>query len=148
MDINQAHALLDWAVEQNPGPWREHSIGVARAARTIAVAADMDGEKAYMMGLLHDIGRYEGVRGLHHAVAGYRLLMEKDWPAGARICVTHSFPTGNLAHFGGGAMDVDDAETALIRRELALPFDDYDRLIQLCDALTWGEGVCLMESAW
>ena len=145
MNRAEASALLEWAVAQNPGPWREHSLGVGHAAQVIARAADMDDEKAYLMGLLHDIGRYEGVRGLHHAVAGYALLMDRGWPEGARVCVTHSFVTGNIDHFGGGALDVSEAEMALVLRILDTPFDDYDRLIQLCDALTWGEGVCLME---
>lgn len=145
MNLTEARELLEWGVEQNPGPWREHSLGVSRAAGTIAAACGMDAGRAAVLGLLHDIGRYEGVRGLHHAVAGYQLLMERAFPEGARVCVTHSFLTGDVRHFGGGAMDVSDEELRLIETVLARPFDDYDRLIQLCDALTWGEGVCLME---
>ena len=143
--LNEAMALLEWAHDLNPGPWREHSKGVARAAQKIAEAIGLDGEKAYFLGLMHDIGRYEGPRGLHHAIAGYDLLMKKGWEDAAKIAVTHSFPTQSLNHFGGGALDVSDEEMAVIRQVLAQPFDDYDRLIQLCDALSWGEGVCLME---
>lgn len=143
--IEQAMQLLEWAHSQNPGPWREHSKGVARAAKTIAEAIGLDGEKAYFLSLMHDIGRYEGPRGLHHAIAGYDLLMEKGWPDAAKIAITHSFPTQSLEHFGGGALDVSETEMAVILHVLAQPMDDYDRLIQLCDAITWGEGVCLME---
>lgn len=143
--VDEARALLDWALERNPGPWGAHSRGVARAAREIARAAGLDAERAYVCGLMHDVGRYEGVRGLHHAIAGYDLLKERGWPGAARVCVTHSFPDGVLEHFGGGAMDVDEAELKRIRAELARPFDEYDRLCQLCDAISWGEDVCLME---
>lgn len=143
--LNEAMALLEWAHDLNPGPWREHSKGVARAAQKIAEAIGLDGEKAYFLGLMHDIGRYEGPRGLHHAIAGYDLLMKKGWTEAARISITHSFPTASIAHFGGGALDVSEEEMATILRVLDQPFDDYDRLIQLCDAISWGEGVCLME---
>ena len=34
--LNEAMALLEWAHDLNPGPWREHSKGVARAAQKIA----------------------------------------------------------------------------------------------------------------
>lgn len=142
----EAQALLEWAHERNPGPWAAHSRGVARAAETIAAAAGLDAEQAYICGLLHDIGRYEGVRGLHHVLAGYDLLAARGWDVPARICITHSFPTHTLRHFGGGAFDVTPEELARIEALLdGATFDDLDRLIQLCDALTWGEGVCLME---
>ena len=141
----EATALLDWAHAQNPGPWRAHSLHVARAAGAIAEKCGMDGERAWVLGALHDVGRYEGVRGLHHAVAGYALLMEKSDPGAARVCVTHSFPDGRLEHFNG-RRDVSPEEEAFLRRFLAetIP-DDFDRLIQLCDAICAAQGVCLME---
>ena len=78
MDRINAMALLEWGVSLNPGPWREHSLGVARAAEYIArECGDMGPDKAWVMGALHDIGRFEGPRGLHHTIAGYRLLMER-----------------------------------------------------------------------
>ena len=141
----EAAALLDWAHAQNPGPWRAHSLHVARAAGAIAEKCGMDGERAWVLGALHDVGRYEGVRGLHHAVAGYALLMEKGDPGAARVCVTHSFPDGRLEHFNG-RRDVSPEEEVFLRRFLAenVP-DDFDRLIQLCDAICTVQGVCLME---
>lgn len=145
MNRTEALELLESGVRQNPGPWREHSLGVGRAAETIARAAGMDAERAYLSGLLHDIGRYAGPSGLRHAILGHDLMLEKGCRDIARICVTHSFITGRIEHFGGGALDVSEADLDRVRAIIALPFDDYDRLIQLCDALTWGEGVCLME---
>ena len=145
--MNKAAALelLEWGVSGNPGPWREHSLSVARAAEYIARACgDMDPDKAWTMGLLHDIGRYEGPFGLRHALAGYYLMLKKGEPSIARICLTHSFP---LPHIGAyvGKQDISDDDRALLMGVLDTPMDDYDRLIQICDALSWGEGVCLME---
>ena len=141
----EALALLDWADGLNPGPWKQHSLSVARAAETIAAAAGLDAERAWVLGALHDIGRYEGPRGAHHIFAGARLLREKGWDEAARVCLTHSFPDGNIANYIG-AWDFTAEEDAEVRAFLdGAAFDDYDRLIQLCDALGTAEGVCLME---
>lgn len=140
-----AMELLERAHAMNPGPWREHSKGVARAASVIAERLGLDAERAYVMGLMHDIGRYEGVRGLHHVIAGYDLMTEMGQPECARICITHSFPDGEISNYIG-SHDVTEEEDARIRVLLAsFEFDDNDRLIQLCDAISWNEGVCLME---
>lgn len=141
----EATELLEWAHGQNPGPWREHSLHAARAARAIAERCGMDADRAWVLGALHDIGRYEGVRGLHHAVAGYALLTERGDSEAARVCVTHSFPDGCFDHFNG-KRDVSPEEEAFLRQFLGeTPFSDFDRLIQLCDAICTAQGVCLME---
>lgn len=60
--LNEAHAM-------NPGPWKEHSIVAAECAYKIAKeCADLDEDKAYVLGLLHDIGRRFGVTGLAHVI--------------------------------------------------------------------------------
>lgn len=141
----EAMALLEWANAQNPGPWREHSLHTARAAESIAAHCGMDAERAWVLGALHDIGRYEGVRDMHHIVAGYRLLMEKGDPGAARICMTHSFPGGDPECYLG-RWDVNDEEKAFVVDFIAnCEMDDYDRLIQLCDALALSKGICLIE---
>ena len=145
--LNRAEAaeLLEWAAAKNPGPWREHSLTAARAACAIAEKAGMDAERAWVLGALHDIGRHEGVRGMHHVVAGYELMMEKGDPGAARICLTHSFPDAIPENYIG-ERDVTEEELLFIRNSVEnAEFDDYDRLIQLCDAICLPSGVCLME---
>lgn len=57
-NIHIAHRLLDEAEQLNPGPWVQHSRLVAQAARSItARMSEMDAQKAYILGLLHDVGR-------------------------------------------------------------------------------------------
>ena len=59
----EARRELDLATEKMPGLWVWHSISVAENAGLIAVKINgMDGERAYVMGLLHDIGRREGFK--------------------------------------------------------------------------------------
>lgn len=137
--------LLEWAHAQNPGPWKAHSLTAARAAETIAKNVGLDPERAWTGGALHDIGRYEGVRGMHHCIAGYRFMMDRNEPEIARICMTHSFVLGDIEEYCG-QRDVNEEELETIRGFLQThEMDDYDRLIQLCDAISLSEGVCLIE---
>ena len=105
----------------------------------------MDAEKAYVLGLLHDIGRKFGVRHLGHVSDGYRFMMSLGYDEAARICLTHSFNNHKLDEYIG-KFDVSDEEMEMIKSELARTvYDDYDRLIQLCDSLAGAEGVLDIE---
>jgi len=105
----------------------------------------MDAEKAYVLGLLHDIGRKFGVRHLGHVSDGYRFMMLLGYDEAARICLTHSFNNHKLDEYIG-KFDVSDEEMEMIKTELARTvYDDYDRLIQLCDSLAGAEGVLDIE---
>ena len=60
----------------NPGPWGKHSRVAARCAEKIAENCDgLSPEKAYVLGLLHDIGRLFGVRHLGHVADGYAYMI-------------------------------------------------------------------------
>ena len=59
---DEALLELKAAEEMNPGPWVKHSINVGIAARNIAERIPgMDAQKAYIVGLMHDIGRRVGI---------------------------------------------------------------------------------------
>ena len=105
----------------------------------------MDAEKAYVLGLLHDIGRKFGVRHLGHVSDGYRFMMSLGYDKAAKICLTHSFNNHTINEYIG-KFDVSDEEMKMIKTELARTvYDDYDRLIQLCDSLAGAEGVLDIE---
>lgn len=142
----EAERLLREAESCNPGPWGNHSRVAARCAEKIAEACEeMDPEKAYVLGLLHDIGRKFGVRHLGHVSDGYSYMMSLGYDEAARICLTHSFNNFDTDEYIG-KFDTTDGELELIRSELrkVVP-DDYDRLIQLCDSLAGSEGVMNIE---
>ena len=62
LTIENAKRELNLAAQLNPGPWEQHSISVANNARLIAQkVSHMDSDRAYVMGLMHDIGRRAGV---------------------------------------------------------------------------------------
>jgi len=142
---DDAERLLVWAETSNPGAWVEHSKTVARAAETIANKCNLDTQRAYVSGLLHDIGRYEGYSELHHIYAGYKLLRDKGHRKIAEICLSHSFPYQNIGEYFG-TNDCTNEETSIITSFLSNKiFDDYDKLVQLCDAIGSSVGVCLIE---
>ena len=142
----EAEKLLIEAEKSNPGPWGNHSRITAHCAEKIAMACtDMDYEKAYILGLLHDIGRKFGVRHLGHVSDGYSYMMKLGYDEAAKICLTHSFNNQTVDQYIG-KFDVSDEELHLIQETLKeVEMDDYDRLIQLCDALAGAEGVLDIE---
>lgn len=144
-DAETAKRLLTEAEKRSPGPWGEHSRNVAQAAKNIAECCPgFDAERSYVLGLLHDIGRREGRNGMSHTVAGYRYCTALDFPAAARICLTHSFPGGSVGE--GQGRWVSETDRSFVEEFLSgVQYDDYDRLIQLCDALAPASGFCLME---
>ena len=140
-----AEELLIWGYNNNPGPWLEHSKVVARTAEKIASKCNLNENKAYVLGLLHDIGRYEGVTGVKHVLAGYKLMIEKLYFDNAKICLSHSFPDKNIKTIFG-KIDCTEEEMLLIEKEISnYTYDDYDKLIQICDSICMAEGVCLLE---
>ena len=105
----------------------------------------MDEEKAYVLGLLHDIGRKFGKRHLGHVSDGYSYMMKLGHEEAARVCLSHSFHRRNVDDYVGN-FDTSEAELKLIKEKLKeMDYDDYDRLIQLCDAIGGSEGVMDME---
>ena len=114
-DRKTALQELAKAEELNPGPWGQHSRNVAHAAELIAGRCDkMDSDKAFVCGLLHDIGRRTGVAAVRHIIDGKK--------------------------------DISAAQYAFIRDFLnGLDYDDYDKLIILCDALADASGFCILE---
>ena len=144
-DRQTAEKELELGGSLNPGPWIEHSRAVALAAENIARACGMDSERAYIYGLLHDIGRRIGFCGAKHAYAGYVYALDKGWDEIARISLTHSYTLHNTVQ-GVSAYDGPEDERLFIEKYIAeVEYDDYDRLIQLCDALGNPRGVCIIE---
>ena len=72
-------------------------------------------------------------------------MMCLGYDEAAKICLTHSFNNHTVDEYIG-KLDVSDEEMKMIKTELARTvYDDYDRLIQLCDSLAGAEGVLDIE---
>ena len=142
---SEALKLLDEAEQSNSGAWYRHSKTVAFCAEKIAAACGMNTEKAYVFGLLHDIGRKFGIKHLGHIYDGYAYMNRLGYTKVAQICLTHSFPTKNMKIYLG-KFDIEEKEQKELQVALsACKYDDYDRLIQLCDALGGSERVLDIE---
>ena len=145
----EAESIFLWAYEKNPEPWAAHCRVVARAAETIALKSGLNPEKAYTLGLFHDIGYcfYQNRKASTcHIYSGYQLMMKKGYKDVARICLTHSFPYKDIKAYGGADMFCSEDEKLFVSSFLSeATYDDYDKLIQLCDCYGTAEGIISME---
>ena len=142
--VEDALHELKLAEELNPGPWVRHSINVGIAARNIAEKVTwLDPEKAYIVGLLHDIGRRVGIVDIPtHVYEGYRYCLEKGWDEAARVCMTHSY----LRMQDEFSYEPDSEQEKAIKAYIMnCRADDYDKLIQLCDSLAVDYGFVILE---
>lgn len=134
------------AGQLNQGPWTAHSINVGLAAQIIAEKCNnLNPEKAYVLGLLHDIGRRYGVSARRHGIDGYQYAIGKEWDEVGRVCLTHSFPTSDFDK-EIGKNDMSDEESEFVRNYLNdITYDDYDKLLIVCDSLADAQGFCILE---
>lgn len=144
--VAQAESLIAQADEMNKGAWTEHCKVAAFCARKIAEkCSDLNADKAYVYGLLHDIGRREGVTDMKHIIHGYNFMKSLGYDECAKICLTHSFPYQDINAYNG-KNDCTDEETEFVAKFLSeVEYNDYDKLIQLCDALALPSGVTFIE---
>ena len=71
--------------------------------------------------------------------------MERGWGKAAQICISHAFMIQDIAT-SIGEFDVSDEDYLFMKAFVAnAVYDDYDRLVQLCDALAMPSGFCLLE---
>jgi len=97
------------------------------------------------MGLLHDIGRREGITFIRHLIDGYNFLNSLGYDDAARISITHSFPIPDLDAYIG-ERDCSPQDLKFIENFInSTTLNDYDILIQLCDSVSLPSGFCLLE---
>jgi hypothetical protein len=142
----EAERELSIGAQLNPGPWINHSMSVGLNTKLIADKIDiLDSDQAYVMGLLHDIGRREGIKSIMHTIDGYDYMMSLNQKEIAKICLTHSYPIQDVNTFFGKFDCTEEQKVFLSSFIKNTVYDDYDRLIQLCDAMSLPNGACIME---
>ncbi len=146
LDIKTAENSLNEAAKLNEGAWVSHSKYVALACRNIAEKCDnLSAEQAYIFGILHDIGRFAGISSEKHLIDGYRYCKERGWNKAAQICISHAFMIQDI-NTSIGKFDMSREDYEFMRDFVKnAEYDDYDRLVQLCDALALPTGFCLLE---
>jgi hypothetical protein len=82
---------------------------------------------------------------MRHIIDGFVFLSNLGFDDAARICLTHSFPLINI-HAVSGEWDCSKEEIGFVSDFLSkVEYSEYDRLIQLCDAIAMPTGFCLIE---
>ncbi len=146
MNRENAEKELAKAALSNPGQWVDHSRYVAMACENIAAHTDdLCKDTAYCLGLMHDIGRYSGRSSERHLIDGYRYCMKLGWEKAAEICISHAFMIQDI-HTSIGKFDVTREDYDFMEQFVKdAVYDDYDRLVQLCDSLALPTGFCILE---
>lgn len=146
--LEKAKYILMEAEKLNPGPWVKHSLNVAEAAKLIAEQTDdMNPELAYILGLLHDIGRRRfGIIGMRHSIDGYNYAVEQGYDLVGRICLSHvAFRYNNKVIIVGKWNGTKEEHNFIVDYLSKTEETDYDKLIKLCDYIALDSGFLLME---
>ena len=72
-------------------------------------------------------------------------IRDRGWDEVAKVCLTHSYPVQDITA-DIGKNDLTKEEYDFTDKYIkTVTYDDYDKLIILCDALATAEGFCLLE---
>lgn len=116
--------------------WKNHSYNVAKVAETIGQKLNLDTEKCYVMGLLHDTGRTM-VSNIRHSILGYKIMKEYGIDEEiARIGITHLFILQDGSNLRKQYINFQNDEQNFIENYLKnIEYTDYDKLIQISDLI-------------
>lgn len=149
LSIEKAYSFLEDAPRKNKELWIKHSVNVAIVAERLAEQLKLDSKKAYVLGLVHDIGRRKKEHvGLRHIIEGYNFLEEQGYKEEARVCLTHTFYSKNLVK-----PNLTKANTNLTRNEIEFisdyinknGFNIYDKILQIADNMGSATGINTVE---
>jgi len=149
LSIEKAYSFLEDAPRKNKELWTKHSVNVAIVAERLAEQLKLDSKKAYVLGLVHDIGRRKKEHvGLRHIIEGYNFLEEQGYKEEARVCLTHTFYSRNLVK-----PNLTKANTNLTRNEIKFisdyinknGFNIYDKILQIADNMGSATGINTVE---
>jgi len=154
-DINKAYEYLQFAEkcllehQESTDNYRNHCINVSKAAKLIASEyRNLDATKAEVMGLLHDIGKYqyEDIVKRHHSVTGYEYMMSEGYHDVARTCLTHTFPLKYFDEITEGFFHHNEKDIKFIKDFFDNnEFDKYDEILQVADILSLPYGFVRIE---
>ena len=118
-----------------------HCLIAGTIAEKIAKQINLDSEKCYVLGLLHDLGRFEHKR--FHGIVGYEIAMNNNFPELAKVCITHCYD--DICKIPENEFPKNEFKENDIKKvaELTNNFilDDYDKLIRLCDFMSIGDSL-------
>ena len=141
----------------NKSAFLSHSLEEARLCSLMAKKANLDTDKAFKIGLLHDYGRKYDHGGLH-ITKGFEELFSLGYISESLGCLTHSFLNGDyFACYNSSdkyAVDndlniiyIDNSikENDIYRFLLKYTYTDYDRILNIADLMASANGVVTLE---
>lgn len=149
LTIEKAYAFLENNSLKDNDQLMKHSINVAIVAERIADELGLNGKKAYVLGLIHDIGKkHETKVEMRHILDGYNFLYNLGYENEARVCLTHSFYDKKLVKkilYNKGAGFTRDEIRFIISYINKREFDMYDKIVQLADNMGGTNGIMTVE---
>lgn len=134
-----------------------HSLEEARLCGLMAKKANLDTDKAFKMGLLHDYGRKYDHGGLHITL-GFKKLFSLGYITESIGCLTHSFLNDNYFACYNPTDEYkvnDDLNIIYIKESVkenevykflsTYTYTDYDRILNLADLMASANGVITPE---
>lgn len=125
-----------------------HSFLVGNAVARIAEALELDPERAFICGALHDIARFtlSPAQAYQHPRRGYEMLHALD-PEAATVCVLHPFPCPDSDTYVHFYCKGDEEEVERLKQCWKnLTPSPYIPLVQLCDKLASHEKYVTLET--
>ena len=149
LTIEEAYKMLEEAPRKNKELWVSHSVNVAIVVERLAENLGLDSKRAYVFGLIHDIGRGKKEHtGIRHIIDGYNYLMKLGYEDEARICLTHTFYDRSIVKG-----NLTKRNTNLTRAEIKFiedfinktKFNLYDKILQIADNMGSATGINTIE---
>lgn len=125
-----------------------HVFNVAKIAEEFArhTNGTLDPDTAYILGLLHDIGRIkdETVTNIPHGIEGFNYLNENGYPKLAPICLTHCFISKNVDIKNYPAYNAELLSKVKDYLD-SIEYNDYDRIVQMADMFSRGKEILSIQ---
>lgn len=158
MNIHQAQKILEQLkiLQTQIGKlnrwhlYHNHVYGVAEIAKRIAQKTpNLDPEKAFVLGLLHDVGKiHQQIEGRFHGVVGFEMMMKQGAEDVALSSLLHTFPFNRLPEYDKVSNTflghIEDYEKTLDFAQHK-KLDDYDLLVQMADSVVDLRGFVTLE---
>lgn len=142
----EANHILQECLGHHP-PAIAHAENAAFVAHCIAEKIpEVDPEDAYVLGLLHDIGRKFDLS-VRHTIEGYYYMMELGYADVARICITHEYYETFWQESVTNSLHLNEVDKRTMQAVLGnSTFTLYDYIIQMADCLSHPNGICHLET--
>lgn len=112
--------------------WIDHSLCVGKCARRIAEKLNLDGEKAEVLGYIHDIGKRSSEM-VDHTIEGYEFIKSLGYDEEYyNICLSHSYLNNDYYCIAGEIPEDIPFRTGFVKNH---QYSIYEKIVQICDLM-------------